>query len=324
MVAERHRLAPLQMGVAGEERVRLRLGDREHDERERLDLLPRLGARVEHVEPERGRDLVVARPAGMDLPPDVAELTLDRAVDVLVLGEIPGRVERDLGEAFLDLGQLVVRQQAGAVQPPGVLEARLAVVGEKLGVVRVEKGPDRRIERAADAARPERHVVHSVGEVRGELGLQLPRRRAVLGGDEDRVVAGERSGDRRVGALVDRLGERARVARRRRHDDEPAARRLDARRVAPHRGADRAQPVGIAGAGRGIDQPPARGPHLDEAELRHVTRDRRLDDVVALVPERLHELGLGRERPVADEPENRVLTLAAVHDASTPSRIASA
>ena len=134
------------------------LGEREHDERELLDLLPRFGARVEHVEPERRRDLVVPRPAGMDLPPDIAELTLDRAVDILVLGQIPGRVERDLGEALLDLGQLVIRQQAGAVQPPGVLEARLAVVGQKLGVIRVEKGPDRRIERAADAARPERHV----------------------------------------------------------------------------------------------------------------------------------------------------------------------
>ena len=159
MVAERHRLAPLQVGVAGEQRVGLRLGEREHDERERLDLLPRLRARVEHVEAERRRDLVVARPAGVDLPPDVAELTLDRAVDVLVLGQVPGRVERDLGETLLDLGELVVREQAGAVQPPGVLEARLAVVRQELGVVRVEEGPDRRVERAADAARPERHVV---------------------------------------------------------------------------------------------------------------------------------------------------------------------
>ena len=80
-------------------------------------------------------------------------------MDVLVLGEVPGRVERDLGEALLDLGELVIREQAGAVQPPGVLEARLAVVRQELGVVRVEKGPDRRVERAADAARPERHGV---------------------------------------------------------------------------------------------------------------------------------------------------------------------
>ena len=132
---------------------------REHDERERLDLLPRLPARVEHVEPERRRDLVVARPAGVDLPPDIAELTLDRAVDVLVLGKVPGRVERDLGQPLLDLGELVIRQEAGTMQPLGVLEARLAVVRQELGVVRMEECPHRRVERAADAARPERHRV---------------------------------------------------------------------------------------------------------------------------------------------------------------------
>ena len=98
MMAERHRLAALQVGVAGKQRVGLRLGEREHDERERLDLPSRLGAGVEHVEPERRRDLVVARAAGMDLPAEVAELPLDRAVHVLVLGEVAGRVERDLGE----------------------------------------------------------------------------------------------------------------------------------------------------------------------------------------------------------------------------------
>jgi hypothetical protein len=47
-----------------------------------------------------------------------------------------------------------------------------------------------------------------------------------------------------VAALVDRLRERARVARRRRDDDE-RARALDARRVAAHRDADRADPVGV-------------------------------------------------------------------------------
>ena len=151
----------------------------------------------------------------------------------------------------------------------------------------------------------------------GELGLQVAGRGPVLGRDEDRVVAGERPGDRRMAALVDRLGERARVAGGGRDDDEPAARRLDARRVAPHRGADRAQPVGVARARGGVDQPPARSAHLDEPELGHVAGDRRLDDLVALVPERLDELGLGRERPVLDEPEDRGLSLAAVHAAST-------
>ena len=64
----------------------------------------------------------------MDLAADGSELPLDRAVYVLVLGQVAGRVERDLGQALLDLGELVIREQAGAVEPPGVLEARLAVV----------------------------------------------------------------------------------------------------------------------------------------------------------------------------------------------------
>jgi hypothetical protein len=45
------RLAALEVRVPGHQRVGLGLCEREHDERERLDLLPRLGARVEHVEP---------------------------------------------------------------------------------------------------------------------------------------------------------------------------------------------------------------------------------------------------------------------------------
>ena len=116
-MAERHRLPALQVRVAGHERVGLGLGEREHDERERLDLLARLGARVEHVEPERRCDLVVARAAGVDLAAEVAELALDRAVHVLVLGEIARRVLRDLGQPRLRLGELVVGEQAGRVQP---------------------------------------------------------------------------------------------------------------------------------------------------------------------------------------------------------------
>ena len=64
---------------------------------------------------------------------------------------------RDLGEPLLGLGELVVDEQAGRVQPLGVLEGRLAVVREQLGVVGVEERPDRGVERAADPARPERH-----------------------------------------------------------------------------------------------------------------------------------------------------------------------
>ena len=127
-MSERYRLSALQVGVAGKERVGLCLGEREHNQRELLDLPSRLRTCIEDVKAERRRDLVVARPAGMDLPADDSELPLDRAVHVLVLGEVAGRVERDLGQTLPDLGELVIREQAGTVEPPGMLEARLAVV----------------------------------------------------------------------------------------------------------------------------------------------------------------------------------------------------
>ncbi len=66
-----------------------------------------------NVEAERGRDLVVPRPAGVDLPPDVTELPLDRRVHVLV-------VLRDLldrSEPLGDVGEL------RGVEDPGRVEA---------------------------------------------------------------------------------------------------------------------------------------------------------------------------------------------------------
>ena len=58
-MAERDRLAPLEVRIAGEQRVGLGLGEGEDDEREGLDLGMRLRAGVEHVEAECRRDLVV-------------------------------------------------------------------------------------------------------------------------------------------------------------------------------------------------------------------------------------------------------------------------
>ncbi len=78
-MAERHRLRALQVRVARHRRVRLLAGALEDRVRERDERSVRLGARVRDVEPERGRDLVVARAAGVDLPPDLAEQPLDRA-----------------------------------------------------------------------------------------------------------------------------------------------------------------------------------------------------------------------------------------------------
>ena len=109
VMPERDRLRALEVRVAGHDGVRLRLGEREHDERERVDRLTRLGARVEHVHAERRGDLIVARPPRVDLAPDVAEETLDRRVDVLVRLEVAVGILRDLGEARLGLVELLVR-----------------------------------------------------------------------------------------------------------------------------------------------------------------------------------------------------------------------
>ena len=83
VMAERDRLRALEMRVARHRRLGLGLGEGEADESERVDRLPCLCARVEHVEPQRGGDLVVPRAPGVDLPADVAELALDRGVNVL-------------------------------------------------------------------------------------------------------------------------------------------------------------------------------------------------------------------------------------------------
>ena len=157
-MADRHGLRALEMRVARHRRLRLGLGPFEHGLRERGDRRAGLGARIGDVEPERGRDLVVAGAAGVDLPPDLAEQPLDRAVDVLVLGTQWHRATGDLGEPRLRLGELAVVQQARRVQPPRVHGRCLAVVGQELGVVRTEERAHRRIERAADAPAPERHA----------------------------------------------------------------------------------------------------------------------------------------------------------------------
>ena len=158
VVAEGHGLAALEVRVPGHQRLGLGLGERQRDERERVDLLARLVACVDHVAPEGGRDLVVARASGVDLPADVAEQPLDRRMDVLVLVEDPGRVVRDGGEPLLDLVQLVGREEPRAVEAPGVLCGRGAVVRQELRVVRAQELPHGGVERPAHASRPERHA----------------------------------------------------------------------------------------------------------------------------------------------------------------------
>ena len=152
-----------------------------------------------------------------------------------------------------------------------------------------------------------------------QLGAQRLRARPVAGREEDGVVAGDRARDAGMPALVDRLGERARVAGRSREDDERPG-PLDAGRVAAHRDADRTEPVGVVGAGRCVDESARGGPNLREPQLLDVARDRRLHDVVALLTERLDELALRGDRPVAHEPEDRLLPDGVAHASASARR----
>ena len=157
-MAERDRLRALQVRVPGHDGLRLRLGEREDHERERVDRLARLRACVEHVHAERGGHLVVAGAPGVDLAADVPEETLDRGVDVLVRLEVAVGVLGDLGEARLDLVELLFGQEPGGGETTRVLGGRLAVVRQELRVVDAQEAPYVGVERGLDPALPCRHT----------------------------------------------------------------------------------------------------------------------------------------------------------------------
>jgi len=94
-------LRALQVCIARHRRVRLGLGPVEHRAGEALDRFHRLPGRVLDVEPEGGRDLVVARAAGVDLAADLAQQAFDRRVDVFVL--IVSRASLDRRQEDADL-----------------------------------------------------------------------------------------------------------------------------------------------------------------------------------------------------------------------------
>ena len=72
-------------------------------------------------------------------------------MDVLVVREVAGGIARDGHQPLLRVGDLLVAQQPCGVESPGVLERRLAVVREKLGIVAAEKLPHGRVERSLRA-----------------------------------------------------------------------------------------------------------------------------------------------------------------------------
>ena len=155
-MAERHRLRALEMRVAGHQRLRVLFRAVEQHARESLDPRRCLGARVQRPQPERRDDLVVPRPARVDLPPDLAEQALDRGVHVLVGLLDHRRVER--GEPRLDLRELLRLEDPGDGEPPRVQPRALDVVREQLGVGRLDELPDLGSELGVDAPGPERHT----------------------------------------------------------------------------------------------------------------------------------------------------------------------
>ena len=157
VMAEGDRLRPLEVGVAGHRGVRLVRRPLEQDARERLDRRDRFRARVLDVEPRRRSHLIVAGAARMDLASHVAETALDRSVDVLVLFGDAALVADPI-EPLLDLGELVVGEVAGHVQPAGVQCSGRAVVRQELRVVAAQELSNVLRERRAHPARPERHA----------------------------------------------------------------------------------------------------------------------------------------------------------------------
>ena len=117
----------------------------------------------------------------MDLAPDRAELALDRRVDVLVV-RADHAAGGDAVERRLDRRQLLAREQAGRGEPPRVNSARPAVVGEQLGVIRLQERPDAPSS-PSPCARPRRsrHDRTMVLPRRGELRLEPEQLDEALG-----------------------------------------------------------------------------------------------------------------------------------------------
>ena len=91
----------------------------------------------------------------MDLAADLAELPLDRRVHVLVGGVDLFDRRQPLGH----LCELGVGEDAGGLEALRVQKRPLEVVGEQLGVVRMQEVPDLGAELRVDPAGPQRHIV---------------------------------------------------------------------------------------------------------------------------------------------------------------------
>ncbi len=261
--------------------------------------------------------------------------------------------------AALQRGESFARERLAAIDEHGVFRAvqaralgnggdvRLVVLAEVGGervrnraalahprerTARVEAAGERDADALADRERGEDHAreregvdAHTVPSIDSRLQLlgELRARRRLARDEQHGVLAGDRPGDARMVRDVDRLGERARISVRRRHDDEIAA-RLDRERPAPERDRERVVHPRLGRARRRVDEPAARVPDLDQAELVNVAGDRGLHDLVPGAAQCFGKLGLRSDRPLVDESKDRGMTLGAIHRAVTSLRISSA
>ena len=129
VVRQENRLGVLEVGAPRHRRVTRRGGlsdERVCDVQDPAGQVPGL---LTQVHPDQGRDLVVARAAGPQPAPELRpgpldQAALERGVHVLVVGAgdegTRGHVGVQRVEGREHPGKLVVIQQAGGVQHPGV------------------------------------------------------------------------------------------------------------------------------------------------------------------------------------------------------------
>ena len=182
------RLRAAHVRVRRHQRIARGLGLVGEHGRERGNPLLDLRDAALQVEPEIDRDLLVARPAGVQPAPGVADprhqLALDERVHVLVvargLGREEGRIRRrprgDVLERGADDRRVGARQHAGALQAFGPRQASPHVVLEQAAIEPERRAEleQRRIGIAGEPAGPE--VRHRSGPHRFRPGGRLARR----------------------------------------------------------------------------------------------------------------------------------------------------
>ena len=187
VVAELHRLGPLQVGVPGEVGIAGGIGAGEQHLLERQDRLGHLAQGALRVEPQVGGDLVVAAAAGVDLAAggtgDLGDPPFDGGVDVLVgraeLEGAAGELLLHLVERGEDRRRLLTVEQAAPHQPAHVGARAGDVVGCEPLVVGQRDGVGEQLlgRSIGEPAVPQRLAV-ALGEVRHQLDGRLEACRA--------------------------------------------------------------------------------------------------------------------------------------------------